>query len=278
MEKKNILVYIFINLRYIFILIILFFSFFLYFQKKRPKISIFIPIYNGENHIKKCIEKLQNQTLKDIEIIAVNDYSNDSTLNILTGLAKNDTRIKIVNNDKNHGLLYSRAMGILNSSGEYVMNVDSDDEINDIYCLEYLYNQTQVSKVDILVFNVLFKYNNATIKCGYNNRIILQPKLYKSNFWDNNLVKDYWIWNKLIKKNIFRKAYEDFKFAIYNGKWNYFEDDIWSILVHKYARSKRCIDKLIYIYNNNKNSLMKTRFSNIIFKNLLYRHEMYKHL
>ena len=209
----------------------------------------------------------------------MNDGSTDNTIKILNNLAKNDNRIKIVNNDKNHGLLYSRAMGILNSSGEYIMNLDSDDEIHDEKCLEDIYNQTHILNVDILSFSVLFKLNNEIIKCNYNNKIILQPKLFLSNFLENNEVKDYLIWNKIIKKETFIKAYEDFKIAIYNGKWNYFEDDVWNILIHRYAKSKFCLDKLVYIYNNNnKNSLMHHRFSNIEFQNLLYRHEMYKHI
>ena len=135
-----------------------FISLFPFLNKKRPKISIFIPIYNKEKYITNCIQTLQNQTLKDIEIIAVNDGSNDSSLSILTKLAKNNNRIKIVNNDKNHGLLYSRAMGILNSTGEYLMNLDADDQINGDECLEYLYNQTQLHKIDIIQYSVLF-YN-----------------------------------------------------------------------------------------------------------------------
>ena len=257
--------YQFFNIKCNIILIFLFFfliinkiqnciSSFNHINNKKPKISIFIPIYNKENFIGKCIQSLQNQTLKDIEIIAVNDGSNDSSLNILNDLAKKNHRIKIVNNDKNHGLLYSRAMGILNSSGEYLMNLDSDDEINGNESLEYLYNQTQILKVDIIQFSVFFKKTNWTIKCKYNNEILLQPKLFESIFSRNYEISDYLIWNKLIKKETFLKAYEDFKIAIYNGKWNYFEDDVWSTLVNKYAKSKLCLDRLIYIYNNNNNN------------------------
>ena len=158
MESINIFSFFkYFNMKYIIILLFLCFfiqlnknkhylSFFPFIIKKRPKISVFIPIYNKEQYINKCIQNLQNQTLKDIEIIAVNDCSTDNSLSILIDLAKKDNRIKIVNNDKNHGLLYSRAMGILNSSGEYLMNLDSDDEINDNDCLEYLYNKTHLFK------------------------------------------------------------------------------------------------------------------------------------
>ena len=78
-----------------------------------PKISIYMAIYNKSNYLMKSIGSIQSQTLKEIEIIAVNDYSTDNSLMILEELAKNDSRIRIVNNDKNYGLLYSRAMGII---------------------------------------------------------------------------------------------------------------------------------------------------------------------
>ena len=58
--------------------------------------------------------------------------------------------------------------------------------------------------------------------------------------------------NKLIKKEIFLKAYEDFKSEIYNVKWNYFEDDIWNILVNRYAKTKLCVNRLIYNYKCSK--------------------------
>ena len=263
-----------------FVLILLFIFLFLSIKlllKKKPKISIFIPIYNREIYINKCIQSLQNQTLKDIEIVAVNDYSNDSTLNKLTNLSKNDDRIKIVNNDKNHGLLYSRAMGILYSSGEYIMNLDSDDEIYDDECLEYLYNKNKYLNVDIISFSLVNKKNNNIYKCNFNNQIVRQPKLFNNIFKEkNNIIIDYLITNKLIKREVFLKAYEFLKNSIYNYKWNYFEDDIWNILVHRYAESKLCLDRLVYIYNYNNKSLMNKRFGNIEFQNLLYRHELYE--
>ena len=165
---------------------------------------------------------------------------------MLSNFAKKDHRIKIVNNDKNHGLLYSRAMGILNSNGEYLMNLDSDDELNDNECLEYLYNKSQIYKADIISYNVLIKELNSIFKCSRNDNITFQPNLYNSLFNDAGYIREYLIWNKIIKREIFLKAYESFKIWIYNGKWNYFEDDVWNILVHRYASSKLCVDKLIY--------------------------------
>ena len=121
--------------------------------KSRPKISIFLPTYNKEKYIRNAISSIQNQTLQDIEIIAVNDCSNDETLEILKNLSLTDKRIKIVNNKNNSGLLYSRAMGIIHSSGEYLMNLDPDDELYNSDNLEYLYNISNTWNVDIIEFN-----------------------------------------------------------------------------------------------------------------------------
>ena len=84
-----------------------------------------------------------------------------------------------------------------------------------------------------------------TNKCSNEHKIERQPELFKSIFDKNNRLKDYLIWNKLIKKEIFIKAYEAFKNEIYNGKWNYFEDDVWNILVNIYAKIKICTKRII---------------------------------
>jgi len=230
-----------------------------------PKISIFMPIYNMEKYIKRSIDSILHQTLKDIEIIAVNDFSNDSSLEILKQLAKNDSRIKIVNNDKNYGLLYSRAIGILNCTGEYLMNLDPDDEFESPKNLEYLYNSIKKSNLDILSFGALFKYNEqTTIKCSNFHKIYRQPKLFKSAFNSTNNLKDFLIWNKIVKKELYLKAYEIFREKIYGEKWNYHEDNIWSILINKYGKSMRCINKIIYIYNDLNDSLTNYESTNIV--------------
>ena len=112
----------------------------------------------------------------------MNDCSNDSSLEILTNLAKNDGRIKIVNNDKNRGLLYSRAKGILYSSGEYLLNLDPDDEIYGKDSLEYLYNQSKFYNLDIISFYVNQKKGNSIIKCNHKNQILQRQNLFSSIF------------------------------------------------------------------------------------------------
>ena len=250
-----------------------------YKEKLRTKISLFIPIYNKENFIRKCIQSIQSQTIKNIEIIAINDHSTDNSLNILINLAKIDNRIKIINNEKNNGLLYCRALGIMSSSGEYLMNVDSDDNLKGSNSLKNLYYKAKRYNLDIITFSFFNKKLNKNINvCNLKNIIQRQPELFFSIFYPNNEIKDFYIWNKLIKRETFQRSYQAFKNEINTLKWNYYEDDIWNIFVNKFANSKLCIDRIIYIYNYNKDSLINKKEGKIEFQNLLYRHEMYKKL
>ena len=189
-------------------------------------------------------------------------------------MAKNDSRIKIVNNNKNRGLLYSRAMGIINSKGEYIMNLDPDDELEGPDNLEYLYKKANILQVDMISFGFIRKNMLKTDKftlCSNFNKIYLQPEIFDYGNKNN----DYLIWNKLVKKEIFIKAYLLFKKQIYKEKWNYGEDEIWSSLIYKHSNSMICVEKTIYIYYINNNSLMRNKYNIIYTKNIINWLEMF---
>ena len=240
-----------------------------------PKISIFLPIYNKATNLVNSIRSIQMQTLKNIEIVAINDCSKDNTLDVLINLAKNDSRIKIINNEITKGLLYSRAMGILNSRGEYLMNLDPDDEFNSPDNLEYLYKIANKSKIDVISFGFI-KKNKLNISrhflCSNIKKIHFQPEIINTYYKKI----DYLLWNKFVKKQLFLKVYEIFKEEIYAEKWNYSEDEIWSALLYKYANSMICVKKIIYIYNTNNDSLMANKYNLLYIKNIIYWIKMFK--
>ena len=174
-----------------------------------------------EKFIKASIKSIQYQTFKDLEIIAVNDFSNDKSLEILKELSSKDKRIKIINNNRNHGLLYSRTIGIINSKGEYLMNLDPDDSLKGKYSLEIIYNKAKSQNVDILSFGIYFQgINKKVFKCSNFNKIIFQPKIFDSTFYSNGNIKDFLIWNKLIKRELFIKVYGLFMSQVYKKYWN----------------------------------------------------------
>lgn len=229
---------------------------------KMPKISVFLPIYNKEDYLIDSINSIQRQTINNIEIVAVNDGSTDNTLKILKKLSKKDKRIKIINNDRNHGLLYSRAMGIINSKGEYLMNLDPDDKFESKNNLELLYNKAKKSNLDFIRFLLKrIPRNNYEIKiCNLKNKLQL-------------LKKDYYITNKIIKKEIFLMAYNFFYKEIYKYKWNYHEDNIWNILTRKFSKKSEILNKYIYLYKRNEDSLNMDLGNLIEIKNRIYRLE-----
>jgi glycosyltransferase involved in cell wall biosynthesis len=208
-----------------------------------PKVSIFLPIYNKANFLKRSIGSVQNQTLKNIEIVAINDCSTDNSLKILKKLSKFDKRIKIINNDRNHGLLYSRAMGLLNSTGEYLINLDPDDMLSDFFNLELLYNNAKKENTDLIVFRLkkIYPHNNSSFNIKNKSYNLFSCEKTNQKWQKHNLIT-----NKFVKKSLFLKAYNSFKSRIFGNKWNYGEDNIWSRLINKLSNSTIYINKFIY--------------------------------
>ena len=228
--------------------------------RNNPKISIFLPIYNKEIYVKQSIESLQNQTLKDIEIVCVNDASTDNTLKKLKQLSKKDKRIKVINNDRNHGLLYSRAMGVINSSGEYLMNLDPDDKLVSSNNLQSLYKTMKSKDLDLIVYKIKRIPLNKTEEILYK---------YMDDIQFN--VTDDHITNKIVKKSLYLKAYNEFKNEIFSNKWNFHEDNIWCILIKKFSKSNALLNEFIYSYKRNGESLNMQKGNMNDLKSIIYR-------
>lgn len=113
-----------------------------------PKVSVIIPVYNVENYLKECLDSVQKQTLKDIEIICIDDGSTDSSSEILKEYAAKDKRIKVIFKE-NEGVGKARNNGILAAQGEFVAFMDSDDAYPNKKVLETLYNQALKHNVQI---------------------------------------------------------------------------------------------------------------------------------
>ena len=96
----------------------------------RPKVSILIPVYNTAKYLDACMKSVREQTLKDIEIIAVNDASPDNAAEVLAKYAALDPRIKVVTHEKNGGILAARISGIKAATGEFIICLDADDTLN----------------------------------------------------------------------------------------------------------------------------------------------------
>lgn len=112
-------------------------------------ISIIVPVYNAEKYLHRCIDSIINQTYKNIEIILVNDGSTDISSSICDKYAQIDERIKVIHQE-NAGVSVARNMGIDNSSGKYIMFVDSDDWVDE-QIVEHLYKKIYEKQADIAI-------------------------------------------------------------------------------------------------------------------------------
>ena len=222
-----------------------------------------MPIFNKGKFLNAAISSLQSQYLKDIEIIAINDGSLDDSLKKLKKLSKKDKRIKIFNNDRNHGPLYSRAMGIANSSGEYLLNLDADDKLLNDNSLRFIYNLAKSSNSDFCRFLIKRIPENSKKTNEFNliNRLQLQ-------------LDDLLITNKIISKDIFNKAFIYLKKRIFKEKWILHDDNIWNLLVNKYSKKSIVFNKYIYYYKRNNESLNMKRGSLTEIKSLIYKLDM----
>ena len=145
-----------------------------------PKISVIIPAYNVEEYIGECLDSALNSTLKDLEIICIDDGSTDSTPEILKEYAEKDGRI-IVLTKQNGGAASSRNLALPRARGKYIHFLDSDDKIHP-RAYEYLYSEAENNNLDILYFDYTAFYHNDEIKKNYK---FVKPTAVKQGVYDD---------------------------------------------------------------------------------------------
>ena len=204
------------------------------------KISIIVPIYNVEKYLRKCLESVVNQTLKDIEIICINDGSTDNSLAILKEYAQKDARIKIINQE-NSGVSASRNKGIELATGEYLMFLDSDDWL-DLKALEILYKEISINKCDIVKFGIAEVYNNNNIKMHDTNNLL--SKKYEELPLESQIYLHLFCWDKIYKTNFIKNNSVNFPLNIKTS-----EDCVFSILTLLSNAKIKNITDVLYYYN-----------------------------
>ena len=114
-----------------------------------PKVSIIVPVYNTERYLSECMDSIIKQTLKEIEIIIINDCSPDNSIEIIRKYQKEDNRIKVIDKKQNEGVGKARNDGINTAEGEFVIFMDSDDLYSNEYVIEKLYNAAKENNVNV---------------------------------------------------------------------------------------------------------------------------------
>ena len=202
------------------------------------KVSIIVPIYNAALYLTPCIESILNQTLKDIELILVNDGSKDGSAQIISNYAKKDNRIKVIN-QKNLGVSAARNSGLLLAKGKFIGFVDADDTIEADY-FEQLYKASD--SMDIVVSRL--------------NQAVLPPKIFDKNAIQKEIIPKLIqgdtlnaVWLNLYNRDFLFHSNVLFPTKVTNG-----EDQAFNMQAFNMAQNVKSINYKGYNYNEVMNS------------------------
>ena len=223
------------------------------------KISIVIPVYNAEKYLAQCLDSVINQSLKEIEIICVDDGSSDASLQILQSYEKKDGRLKVVVlPHTNAGMARNKGLEI--ATGEYLYFLDADDYIKSDG-LELLYNTAKQYDLDIAIGEAeLFNFTTNIIespdwaKNKFPTNGVFSGKKYRDNLFQLCI---NWIWNKLYKTVFIKQNGIEFQSITHQN------DIVFHQLSLALAKRIKTIDKIIVVHRFcNSNSLEGKRGDN----------------
>lgn len=271
-------------------------------ENKKPFVSIIVPVYNTENYLRECLDSILNQSLKNIEVICIDDKSSDNSLDMLKEYSEKDKRIKIIENDENKGVSITRNNGLDNANGEYLSFVDSDDKM-DLDACEKLYNFAKTNDQDCILFNA-FRFNDdgkvwssELHSISVSDHIITSTNILKNNeFIYNTTVTSKFIRKTFLDDNEIRfvedRVYEDVLFSMelffatdYVGVYPYV-NYYWRVRLNKenksitqsYDDTTNIADRLFIIhsifdmlYSSEKYGILINEFNNKLLK-IDYRH------
>ena len=211
------------------------------------KVSVIVPVYNVEPWLRECLDSLINQTLKEIEIICINDGSPDNSGEILEEYAQIDDRI-IVINQENKGLSTARNKGLEIANGEYVSFVDPDDYIN-LNTYEIVYNKAKLNNCDIVEFG-------ARVYKGKDDKTPFEWKAQNNRFIEvkssrnlRYMLCNYLVTNKLYKLNIIKENNISFIPGLI------YEDNYFNLMFIPHIKGYMAISECYYNYIRHGDSI-----------------------
>lgn len=239
------------------------------------KISVIIPIYNGEKHIDNCVKSLQNQTLKELEFIFINDGSTDNSLTLLKSY-ENDPRIKILSQE-NKGVSAARNLGIKHATGEYIGFLDVDDEHKpDMYLT--LYSVAETENVDIVISNILLERDNKWVS---KKSTFLRTEKYYTEEINQKIIPYILGIEDLVLMIVSNKIYKNGLIknndVFFNESLKLDEDTLFNLKALFYSNSIKFIDFDGYYYKNNEDSVTRDFLKNNIFEQNILKYKIDLH-
>lgn len=219
----------------------------------KPKISIIIPIYNVEKYIRQTLASVVNQTLREIEILCVDDCSTDNSREIVETVAKEDSRLTLIQQPENRGAGLARKKAIGLAAGEYILFLDGDDYLEPAACRD-LYEQMTESKVDILQFGteVVPSGNVTEAEVTELNRLFIPSEEIIEVETGGQLTDccfrqrkfGFTLWNKIYRAEIVKTAAKYYA----DERFNIAEDLYLFFLISFFAASYKGVKEKYYNY------------------------------
>ena len=224
-------------------------------------VSVVIPIYNVEKHLRRCIESIRNQSYEDLEIILVDDGSPDSCGEICESYRILDARIKVIHK-LNAGLGYARNSGLDIATGKYVVFVDSDDYVKQDY-IEAMVDRALVYQADLVTCGFIRKFTDNSEKevpivaeeCVYKNgeilpRVIL-PVIGSVPESNVDVEREMCVWI-----NLYRKEIIDQNSIRFVSERDYVSEDFFfNITYFHKVKTAVLLPRCLYYYSENPGSL-----------------------
>lgn len=217
----------------------------------KPIISVIVPVYNTELYLKRSLESILNQSLKEIEIICINDGSTDNSLSILKEYEQVDSRIKVLN-QKNQGLSVVRNIGIKISRAENIIFFDSDDTIDKDMLIK-LYNKMQLDKSDIVYTRCKYLFNDGTLEKESVEINLKSKEEFIEGLISNKLPPSASL--SLIKKDLF------FKNNVFYPENLYYEDLATAYKLFFFSKRISVVNESLYNYYRYVPSSISNRFT-----------------
>lgn len=217
---------------------------------KKPLVSIVVPVFNDEEYIARALDTALNQSLKNIEIICIDDCSTDSTVEIIERFAKKDSRIKLIKQPQNASAFQARRAGVEIARAEYILFLDGDDELHKD-AAKLSYKQATKSSSDIVGFGSKIVRKDGSTPRDFENSV--QPKYEKltgfnivARLFEPNQPAQGSMWRYLFSRKLLLNAYAYFP----EGQSLYRSNDLpISFLSTVLAKKYTSINNKLYIYH-----------------------------
>ena len=229
-----------------------------------PLISVIIPFFNKRLELLRTIRSAQLQTLKNIEIIIVDDEANNAK-KYYKNILDSDYRIRLFTQNKNLGVWRKRIDGFLYSRGEYILHINPGDILSDSFVLEDLYNLVHQYNLDTIRFSFSKTNYDSKFKKNleFNEKIIYPDRftkiIYGTPGYNVNLFGYGTIYNRLVRSGILRKALDLVDEEILNVHKDIWEDMWWNDLIDRVSFSNLVVNRLGYIFLYDINNIYEPR-------------------